>query len=296
MAEADYIVKPVYKALQVLRCLGEAGRALTLGEVCQLVGLPKSTTFKYLRTLRATGFATHDAETDTYRIGLLVWDLGQLSGDQSQLRELALPAMRTLHRAFDETVNLAVPDGRAVVYLEMIESTRALRMQARLGSRDPMYSTAVGKAMLAALPGNDWRDRLPRRLTARTPRTITSLTALRRDLTDVRQCGYALDRGENEAGVSCVAAPVLDRQGRVVAAISVAAPDTRLDDALLARMAAAVVDAASSCSSRLGHRSGPDGWHDVRPREQAGGQSRSRTTASTAASNAARVSATSRSS
>lgn len=256
MADADYIVKPVYKALQVLRCLGEAEQPLSLGEVCRRSGLPKSTAFKYLRTLRESGFATHDADTDTYRIGLLVWELGQLSTDQSRVRELALPEMRKLHRTFDETVNLAVPDGKDAVYLEMIESTRALRMQARLGARDPLYSTAVGKAMLATMPDETWRQRVPHQLSARTAATITTIAALRKELERTKERGYALDRGENEPDASCVAAPVLDRRGRVVAAISVSAPDTRLDEALLDRAARAVIEAGRTCSRRLGYRPG----------------------------------------
>lgn len=259
MADSDYIVKPVYKALQVLRCIGESERDLSLADVCQFVGLPKSTAFKYLRTLRESGFVAHDPETDTYRIGLLFWNLGKLSSTQSRVRELALPEMRKLARSFDETVNLGLPDGQAVVYVEMIESSRALRMQARLGARDPMYSTALGKAMLASLPETEWRGWLPKRLRPRTDRTITSLTALRRELAEVRERGYAIERGENEPGVSCIAAPIRGRHGEVLAAISVSAPDTRLDDALIARIAAAVVDAAGACSRSLGYSPGtPD--------------------------------------
>lgn len=254
MATPNYIVKPVYKALQVLRCLGEAEQPLSLGEVCRRSGLPKSTAFKYLRTLRETGFAAHDPETDTYRIGLLVWELGQLSTDQARVRELALPEMRKLHRMFDETVNLAVPDGTDAVYLEMIESSRALRMQARLGSRDPLYSTAVGKAILSTLPEDTWRQRVPSTLTPRTPATITSLTELRAELARIRERGYAVDRGENEPDASCLAAPILNRRGRAIAAVSVSAPDTRLDDGLLTRMAQGVIEAGRACSRRLGYR------------------------------------------
>lgn len=256
MADQDYIVKPVYKALQVLRCLGEADHPLSLGEVCRRSGLPKSTTFKYLRTLRESGFAAHDADTDTYRIGLLLWELGQLSTDQSRVRELALPEMLKLHRTFDETVNLAVPDGKEAVYLEMIESTRSLRMQARLGARDPLYSTAVGKAILSALPADAWRRRVPHQLVTRTPATITTIAALRKELERTRERGFAVERGENEPDASCVAAPILDRRGQVVAAISISAPDTRLDDALLTRIARAVVEAGHTASRRLGHRMG----------------------------------------
>ncbi|HEY9389963.1 MAG TPA: IclR family transcriptional regulator [Mycobacteriales bacterium] len=253
MTEADYVVKPVFKALQVLRCLGEAERELSLGDVCARVGLPRSTTFKYLRTLRESGFVAHDPETDRYRIGLLVWELGQLAADHARVRDLALPTMRELHETFNETVNLAVPDGSDVVYVEMLESSRPLRMGARLGARDPMYCTALGRAILASLPADQWDTRIPGRLTARSPRTITSPARLRAELDSVRARGYALERGETEQGVSCVAAAILDGRGRAVAAISVSAPDARLTDDLVDTIAEQVRQAAGSCSRRLGH-------------------------------------------
>lgn len=252
-AEPDYIVKPVFKALAVLRCIGEADRPLTLGDVCHRAELPKSTAFKYLRTLRDSGFVAHDPDTDTYRIGLLVWQLGQLSGEQSRIREVALPAMRRLHDRFDETVNLGVPDGREIVYLEMVESTRALRMQARLGSRDPLYSTALGKAYLAALNGDTWRSLVPGRLAARTHETVTSLAGLRAELDEARSRGYATEVGENEEGSSCVAAAVHDARGMPVAAISVSAPERRMDAKLRTEIGRQVAAAAAECSRRLGY-------------------------------------------
>ncbi|MFU8876053.1 IclR family transcriptional regulator [Micromonospora sp. SL4-19] len=253
-AEPDYIVKPVFKALAVLRCIGEADRPLTLGDVCSRAELPKSTAFKYLRTLRDSGFVAHDPDTDTYRIGLVVWQLGQLSGEQNRIREVALPAMRRLHGRFGETVNLGLPDGRDIVYLEMIESTRALRMQARLGSRDPLYSTALGKAYLAALDGDAWRNLVPTRLAPRTHHTVASLAALRAELDQARARGYATETGENEEGSACVAAAIHDARGVPVAAISVSAPDRRMDDELRAEIGRHVAAAAADCSQRLGYR------------------------------------------
>src|SRR5215204_4339874 len=90
----NYIVQPVYKALQVLRCLGEERRELALSEICYRVDLPKTTVFRYLQTLCACGFLTHDPDTDLYRIGLRVWELGQSVPEPLRIREIALPAMR----------------------------------------------------------------------------------------------------------------------------------------------------------------------------------------------------------
>lgn len=255
----DYIVKPVYKALQVLQCLGEERREMALSELCYRLGMPKTTTFRYLQTLCACGFVTHDPDTDLYRIGLRVWALGQLARVPVDLREAALPFMRTLRDRFNETVNLGVLEGREVIYLDMVESRRSLRMQAQLGGRDPLYSTALGKAMLAFLPEERLGEHLPARLTPRTAMSHSSLAALRADLQRTRARGYGLDDGENEEGVRCVGAPIFGQDGQVVGAVSLSAPAARMSDRSLPDAAASVIQTAEAISRRLGHRGKDEG-------------------------------------
>jgi DNA-binding IclR family transcriptional regulator len=250
----NYIVQPVYKALQVLRCLGDERRELALSEICYRVDLPKTTVFRYLHTLCACGFVTHDPDTDLYRIGLRVWELGQLVHEPLRIREIALPAMRKLRDQFNETVNLGVLDGPEVVYIEIIESRRSLRMQAQLGGRDPVYSTALGKAILAFKPEEQWPLHLPAVLAPRTDRTVTSPAMLGQALQQAHERGFALDDEENEEGARCIAAPLFNHQGQVTAAVSLSAPISRMSDRLLAKAAAAVIQTAATISERLGHR------------------------------------------
>ena len=250
----SYIVQPVYKALQVLRCLGDERRELALSEICYRVDLPKTTVFRYLQTLCACGFVTHDPDTDLYRIGLRVWELGQSVHEPLRIREIALPAMRELRDRFNETVNLGVLDGPEVVYLEIIESRRSLRMQAQLGGRDPVYSTALGKAVLAFKPEEQWAAHLPAALAPRTTQTVTTAAKLRLSLSQTRERGYALDDEENEEGARCIAAPVFNHLGQVTAAVSLSAPASRLTDRLLPKAAAAVIQTAAVVSERLGYR------------------------------------------
>ena len=168
--EQPYVVKPVYKALQVLIALGDEHRPLTLTEVCHRVRLPKTTVFRYLQTLAQCGFVTHDRQEDMYHLGARLFELGQLAGQQLRIRDVALPIMVGLRDRFNETVNLGILDGYDIVYVEMVESHHSLRMQATLGSRDPAYSTALGKAMLAFI--DEPTRHLPARL---TPRTLFSM-------------------------------------------------------------------------------------------------------------------------
>lgn len=255
----SYMVKPVYKALQVLECLGEAQRELSLSEIARRVYLPKTTVFRYLHTLGEFGFVARDPQTDLYRIGLRLWELGQLTDERVRIREIALPFMQELGNRYKETVNLGVLDNGDIVYLEMVESPHSLRTQAKVGSRNPVYSTALGKAILAFVPVDRWFRHLPPTLASRTSQTIVSLNALKKDLEDVRRRGFALDHGENEEGASCVGAPIFDRNREVIAAISISAPSSRLNGALEQAVTGAVSSTAMEISIRLGYRLYEDG-------------------------------------
>lgn len=248
-----YLVKPVYKALQVLSCLEEARQPLTLTEICYRVRLPKTTVFRYLYTLCESGFVEHSPENELYWLGLTALKLGQAASSQLQVRTVALPYMHELRDRFNETVNLGVLDGQEIVYIEMVESHHALRLQARPGSRDSVHSTALGKAMLAFFPREQWPQYLPTRLEPLTPQTITSVADLQRNLLEVRARGYSIDDQENEIGARCVGAPIFDEGGRVHTAISVSGPVSRLPEALTLEVAEALVRTAEAISRQLGY-------------------------------------------
>ena len=250
-AKQPYLVKPVYKALQVLIALGDEHRPLTLTEICHLVRLPKTTVFRYLQTLAQCGFVNHDRQADMYHLGARLFELGQLAGQQLRIRDVALPVMADLRERFNETVNLGILDGYDVVYVEMVESHHSLRMQAILGSRDPAFSTALGKAILAYI--DDPARHLPARLMPRTVFTIHTRAGVMQALAQVRQQGYALDDQENEDGARCVGAPIFEYPGRVAAAISVSAPASRLGRDQVSEVAEAVAAAAATISRQLGH-------------------------------------------
>jgi IclR family acetate operon transcriptional repressor len=249
--EQPYMVKPVFKALQVLIALGDEQRPLTLTEICHRVRLPKTTVFRYLQTLSQCGFVTHDRQADLYHLGARLFELGQLAGQQLRIRDVALPVMVGLRDRFNETVNLGILDGYDVVYVEMVESHHSLRMQATLGSRDPAYSTALGKAMLAFM--DDPARHLPARLMPRTTFTLHTRASVMQALAQARKEGYALDDQENEDGARCVGAPIFEYPGRVTAAISVSAPASRLGRDQVGDVAMALREAANTISRQLGH-------------------------------------------
>jgi DNA-binding IclR family transcriptional regulator len=250
---SQYQVQPVVKALKVLSVLAEGRQPMKLTEVCYKVRLPKTTVFRYLQTLCSCGFVAHDSVRDTYQLGYRLIELGQLAGEQLQIRDVAMPVMHELRAKFNETVNLGILDGQDIVYLEMAESFHSLRMQSTLGSRDPAYATALGKAMLAFIPAQEWDRHVPLQLLPRTRKTLINKGALRANLEVVQRQGYAVDDQENEEGARCIGAPIFDRWGKVQAAVSVSAPSSRLPIAMVTEVAGAVVAAARAISRKLGH-------------------------------------------
>ena len=250
----SYIVKPVAKALQVLEFVAEEGRELTLTEIAYHVKQPKTTVFRYLQTLKAAGFVSYDPKSDRYRTGVRLWTLNR-TGGRNVLCDTALGTMRELRDKFNETVNLGEIDGREIVYLEMVESRRSLRMEAKIGARDPIHTTALGKAILSGMEEASWEDHLPEILESRIGLAKQRHSEFYDELRIAAKLGFAVDRSENEEGAYCVAAPILQLKGQVVAAISVSAPDSRITPGLQRQISEAVVGAAKQISMKLGEKS-----------------------------------------
>jgi IclR family acetate operon transcriptional repressor len=248
--DARYVVKPVRKALQLLDVLEAEGHALTLSEVAERAALPKTTAFRYLYTLRAAGLVAQDEGAEAYGVGHRLKVSPARDRAILALKQAALPEMQKLQRRFNETVNLGIAENGAVVYLAMVGSTRSLRMEAAIGARDPLHSTSLGKAILAARDATRRLDDLPPRLARRTARTLITRTSLAQDLDATAARGFALDLEENEVGAHCVAASVAG--SRPEAALSVSGPIQRMPEELLPRLGAALIQAASAIAARLG--------------------------------------------
>ncbi|WP_026304126.1 IclR family transcriptional regulator [Kaistia granuli] len=246
-----YIVGPVLKALKVLDAIAQKGHPASLTTIAAELGLPKTSVFRYLRTLSAAGFLTYDAGSDRYSVGIRFRALATADKSIQRLRDCALPALTEINREFNETTNLAVLADNHVVYIDIIESTRALRMQARIGSRDPVHSTALGKAILAQLPLDERNKLLSDALPQRTLRTITQLKTIERQLADAAAEGVAIEVGENEEGTMCIGVPILNEIGYPVAAISVSAPERRVTDEIRPRLIARLRQATTQISQQL---------------------------------------------
>ncbi|WP_435119111.1 IclR family transcriptional regulator [Amycolatopsis thermoflava] len=223
-AERDYSVRAVERVCLILNLLQESVDGITLNEVAQTTGLPKSSAFRYLWTLEHHRYVERDEINGLFRLGLGF--VGMQSRHLEILRERARPSLEELRDEFGETANLGLLDGDHIIYIEIVESRRGVRLAASRGDRDPLHSTALGKAIAAHLPAERVKTLLATTgMPSRTSSTITSPDDFMAELALVRKNGYAIDNCENEVDGRCVAAPLLGTH--LPAAISVSGPSPR---------------------------------------------------------------------
>jgi IclR family acetate operon transcriptional repressor len=246
----------VLRAFDVLSGIAESsdGRA-SLTQIAHHLGVSKSTAHRYLTTLEGLGVVERDVH-ESYRLGLRLVELAGAVLSEYDVRREAGAELESLAHNTKETAHLAVPSGSEVFYLSKVDSPHSLRMFSRIGARMPMYSTALGRSILAHSSVERLEEVLAQGLPARTPNTITDPQALRANLELVRERGFALDDEENEAGVRCVGAPIFDLAGAAVAAISVSGPTSRVTREVAFAIAPAVIQAARAVSLRLGYQDG----------------------------------------
>lgn len=218
----------VAKAIYIVEILASnADVGISLAELSTLIKMPKSSTHRYLVTLQELGLAERK-DGDRFCLGAKVIEIAGVFLAKSDLRNESQVVMNELAEKTGETIHLAVPSGREVVYISKIESPHALGMSSHIGSRLPMYCTSLGKAILAFSNTELLEAVLSEKLEARTSQTKLSPAALRAELVSVRSQGFALDNEENEPGIRCVGAPVLDYSSKAIAAISISGPCERI--------------------------------------------------------------------
>ncbi len=221
------------RVLAILECFTEQQPEQTVASICRATGLPPATAHRMLAVLVDWGGVERTAR-GRYRLGLRLWRLGSLVPQTRELRGAALPYLEDLYEATHEIVVLAVLDGAQALYVEKIIGHRSLRGLPQVGPARPLHATGVGKTLLAHSPP-DLLERLVRAgLRRLTDTTITKEFALRQELHAIRRDGVAISRQEATPGAMSVAAPVLARDGHIVASVSVIAPAERFDPATLA--------------------------------------------------------------
>jgi IclR family transcriptional regulator, KDG regulon repressor len=258
-SSSPYFSQMLDRVMRILDCFNADEAELRLGELVDRTGLHKSTVYRLLGAMREYGLVGVDEDSGKFHLGLKFFELGTLAIRRLRIEEHAHPILERLVEQTGETAHLCVLDGSDVVYVAKVESFHALRIPSAVGLRNPAYCTGVGKALLAYLTEERLAAYLARTsLRAFTKKTIRSKADLRAELAAIALRGYAIDDGEREEGVRCVGAAVRDYSGRVVAAISIAGPATRVTRERVAELARHVIGAAQAISAKAGYAPSKD--------------------------------------
>jgi len=255
-----YTVKSLVKALSILEVLTDEEPPYTLTQLSRRLHLHVSTMHRLLVNLVRHGFVEEDPVAGGYQLSFRVLRMGLRVLDRLDFRRVAQPLLRELNQRTKETVHLAILQETRAISIEKFDSPQPVGLDARLGGIMPLHCTGVGKTWLA-YQGEDLLNKITQspgfpRMTAHT---ITGLPQLRKELERIREQGYTVDQEEAVEGLSCVAGPVFNHNGQIVAAFSVAGPATRLTADRIPDLAQLVRDTSQKISYRLGYRS------DLRP-------------------------------
>jgi IclR family transcriptional regulator, KDG regulon repressor len=245
----------VARAFAILDLIKREG-PLTVREVAAQLVLPRSTVHELMHTLATLrAIAPADGTSGRFTLGLLLHELGSAYLSEVDVAREGQRVAETVAEACGETVHVAILDGVDVVYLAKVDSIHAVRMVSAVGRRLPAHCTGVGKALLSGLSDEEVARRFGgdgASIPAMTQNSITTVAALRYALAEVRRRGYAIDDCESNRDVRCVAAPVHDHSGTVVAAMSISVPISRTVEDWPGRLGELVRDGARELSRRLG--------------------------------------------
>lgn len=249
--EKYYFISSLAKGMRVIEFLTEH-KARTVSEVAEHLGTNRAGSHRLLATLRELGYVE---KVDASRYGLtfkLLEEAMKFAG-RFEIRRIARSYMLELSSAFRETVNLGYWDGKVITHLDKIDSREILRMDSGIGTRESAYCTALGKAVLAFLPAEELQGYLDTvKLAPRGPKTITSADRLRKELENIRNCGYAVDDEELCSGLRCVGAPVFDYTDRPTYAVSVAGPAARVTEEKIETIQVLLRSVCTRLSEHLG--------------------------------------------
>ena len=260
-ADDKYVVPALQRGLELLGQFTRQTPTLTGAELARNLDLPRASVFRILHTLERSGFVERVGETASYKLSVGVLRLGFEYLSSMELTEHGRPVVEQLRDASGYSAHLVVRDGRDVVFVVKAPGRSALFHSIQVGARLPAHATVLGRILLSDLSAAELAalySQAP--LSAYTPMTPTSLAALSELIAQDRERGYGVSMGGYEAGISTIAAPVFNEQGRVTAAVSISLPTGRIDEPELAPLIEAVRAAAAQMSERLRHQPEQAAW------------------------------------
>ncbi|GLS90168.1 DNA-binding transcriptional regulator KdgR [Psychromonas marina] len=246
-------VSSVLKVFSILQALGDQ-KEIGVSELSQRLMMSKATTYRFLQTMKTLGYVAQEDEADRYSLTLKLFELGAQSLEYADLISLADKEMQAISEQTNEALHLGALDHESIIYIHKIDSNYNLRMQSKIGRRNPLYSTAIGKVLLAERDEAFIRTTLSKvEFIRHTEKTLENTEQLLSELKMVNTQHYAEDNQEQEPGLRCLAAPIYDKFGVVIAGVSISFPTIRFDEKRLPYYVNLLHQAGKNISSQLGY-------------------------------------------
>ncbi|ERM58148.1 DNA-binding transcriptional regulator KdgR [Vibrio cyclitrophicus] len=250
-------VSSVLKVFNILESLGEQ-KEIGVSDLSQRLMMSKATTYRFLQTMKMLGYVSQQGEADRYSLTLKMFELGSKSLEWVDMITIAEKEMRVISEETNETIHLGALDHGSIIYIHKIDSSFALRMHSRVGRRNPLHTTAIGKVLLAERDEEFVRTQLAdAEFVKSTKNTLENVDQLVDELKAVKLQHFGEDNEEQEPGLRCIAAPVYDRFGTVIAGVSISFPTIRFDEEKKAHYVELLHNAGRNISKQLGFNDYP---------------------------------------
>jgi IclR family transcriptional regulator, KDG regulon repressor len=250
-----YIVKSVVKAFQILEHMSRDNEEIRVKDLSRKMNMEQSTVHRFLLTLEHLGYVQQAEKNGKYRLSLKLFEMGNNLIQSLDLHSQSLPVLQELNKKLGETVHLTVLDKGEAVFVNKLITYPTVVAYSYIGKRSYAHCIASGKVLLAYLSQDKLDDVISKKGLPRfTSSTITDVDEFKRHLAKIREEDLAYDFGELEPAVNCVAAPIKNFMGRVVAAVSVSGPSSRMEINRLQEIGVEVKEAARTISEKFGYR------------------------------------------
>ncbi|MFH0966031.1 MAG: IclR family transcriptional regulator [Planctomycetota bacterium] len=257
------MIQALERGLEILDALSENRTPMRCRAIASRLHVDASTAHRLLSTLVHRGYVEKDAQSKMYTLGVKPVKLARVLLSRMDVRSAARPHLEALAQETGECLHLAVAQGSQAVFVDRVSAVHRLTANTEVGEAEPLYCTAVGKALVATLPGDELRGLVPRRLRKYTPNTHSTARTVLADLAQSRQRGWTLDDEEYQRGIRCVATWILDFEESTVASIGLSAPKARLPLARAAQLGRILRQAAREISKKLGGGESEKGKNDA---------------------------------
>lgn len=250
----NQLIKSLDRALNILELIVGNEKGMGVTEISRELDIHKSTVYRLLDTLKFRGYLEKNEDNHKYIAGIKLFEISSKVLNDIDSRIRVRPYLKELMQKTEETVHLGILDDGEIIYLDKVESTATIRMYSQVGKRAPVYSTSLGKTIMAHLPEAEVREILEEKgMEPQTENTITDVDEFLSHLEKVKKQGYAVDDEEQEKEIRCIAGPIFNHQGDVVASFSISAPINRMSKERLEELSGLVVKYSKKMSRSLGY-------------------------------------------